>query len=94
MGQWSASRAYKSAQPSHFSAFHPKSQGVAPMLYSAALCRGLIEAHNGTWPTHGARSGIPRLYAAASLKLQEEHDRHRNLPRYSAALCRGLIEAC
>ena len=38
------------------------------MRYSAALCRGLIEA-----PPLGAREGvreqrIPRLYAAASLK--------------------------
>ena len=35
--------------------------------YSAALCRGLIEAPNSPASTPGSWS-IPRLYAAASLK--------------------------
>ena len=41
-----------------------------------------------------AASGIPRLYAAASLKREHGCVRlpHRAV-RYSAALCRGLIEA-
>ena len=62
--------------------------------YSAALCRGLIEAapRSGTSGTPGRR--IPRLYAAASLKqprgLQPRLHARRT---YSAALCRGLIEA-
>ena len=37
---------------------------------------------------------IPRLYAAASLKLLAGHEgRGEAQERYSAALCRGLIEA-
>ena len=54
--------------------------------FSAALCRGLIEASD---LSVGARVRFPRLYAAASL--------FRNigvrLGAFSAALCRGLIEA-
>ena len=38
--------------------------------YSAALCRGLIEAPAARPPRPGRRAGIPRLYAAASLKLE------------------------
>ena len=61
--------------------------------YSAALCRGLIEAQE--FRSHGTvfYPGIPRLYAAASLKRRARRSRHRRLPWYSAALCRGLIEA-
>ena len=36
--------------------------------YSAALCRGLIEIWESTSESRKARPGIPRLYAAASLK--------------------------
>ena len=36
--------------------------------YSAALCRGLIEASTLDIATLGALNCIPRLYAAASLK--------------------------
>ena len=38
-------------------------------LYSAALCRGLIEARFDVVRQPAARACIPRLYAAASLKL-------------------------
>ena len=39
----------------------------AKALYSAATCRGLIEASEGA--THAPRqTGIPRQHAAASLK--------------------------
>ena len=37
--------------------------------FSAALCRGLIEAFAGRWPAPAPRTRFPRLYAAASLKL-------------------------
>ena len=37
--------------------------------YSAALCRGLIEADGGVWRQGVGQVRIPRLYAAASLKL-------------------------
>ena len=37
--------------------------------YSAALCRGLIEATPHRRISSASASGIPRLYAAASLKL-------------------------
>ena len=37
--------------------------------------------------------GFPRLYAAASLKLQPHVDLGRGVHAFSAALCRGLIEA-
>ena len=42
-----------------------------PSSYSAALCRGLIEAAWARRRTCRRASGIPRLYAAASLKLVE-----------------------
>ena len=61
--------------------------------YSAALCRGLIEAYpanSAAWP---ARQSIPRLYAAASLKLGFCLLQAFFWDLYSAALCRGLIEA-
>ena len=38
-------------------------------------------------------AGIPRLYAAASLKHGDVRHRVRDVEEYSAALCRGLIEA-
>ena len=36
---------------------------------------------------------IPRLYAAASLKLMTQRTKAELKAAYSAALCRGLIEA-
>ena len=40
--------------------------------FSAALCRGLIEADfDGSRPT-GRNRGFPRLYAAASLKRRDK----------------------
>ena len=74
--------------------------GFDDRAYSAALCRGLIEAYARRRPTrsrlrrHGVR--IPRLYAAASLKLRVLHATSTitaSGASYSAALCRGLIEA-
>ena len=62
--------------------------------YSAALCRGLIEAAvEMASRIRLTRMGIPRLYAAASLK--QDIDIFEDIDRgvYSAALCRGLIEA-
>ena len=61
--------------------------------YSAALCRGLIEALETLCQIITTEEGIPRLYAAASLKRgsRRRHALRRRL--YSAALCRGLIEA-
>ena len=38
-------------------------------MFSAALCRGLIEAEYTPGGCFPYRSGFPRLYAAASLKL-------------------------
>ena len=61
--------------------------------YSAALCRGLIEAPNDPLPHPPIPRGIPRLYAAASLKLVTVFAILREVGQYSAALCRGLIEA-
>ena len=42
----------------------------SPFPFSAALCRGLIEAAPGTGTGPQSARGFPRLYAAASLKLQ------------------------
>ena len=42
--------------------------GRRPGLFSAALCRGLIEAGPPTGPSCAALGRFPRLYAAASLK--------------------------
>ena len=61
--------------------------------YSAALCRGLIEARNTARCGFLRASGIPRLYAAASLKPAEGQTVPSIERTYSAALCRGLIEA-
>ena len=63
-------------------------------MYSAALCRGLIEALVITRPCRRRRRRrIPRLYAAASLKPVTVVDNDGWENAYSAALCRGLIEA-
>ena len=62
-------------------------------MNSAVLCRGLIEAAR---PRRRARSnspGIPRFYAAASLKRPKCQPPFRPRPMNSAVLCRGLIEA-
>ena len=64
-----------------------------PNAYSAALCRGLIEACGSPRFTMPGLSGIPRLYAAASLKRARGGRRAHGRAPYSAALCRGLIEA-
>ena len=40
--------------------------------FSAALCRGLIEAHASTGIETSKLPGFPRLYAAASLKQLDE----------------------
>ena len=61
-------------------------------MFSAALCRGLIEA-DGRGDTRVARAGFPRLYAAASLKQSVRAYVRALLSMFSAALCRGLIEA-
>ena len=61
--------------------------------FSAALCRGLIEARMACGVTWTARSCFPRLYAAASLKQSVADEDGYPLVRFSAALCRGLIEA-
>ena len=62
-------------------------------LYSAALCRGLIEATDLVENVKQFQWGIPRLYAAASLKLAVAGRGGEFPGSYSAALCRGLIEA-
>ena len=62
-------------------------------MYSAALCRGLIEAAGLLGVTPKDVRGIPRLYAAASLKRGERRRQALFRMPYSAALCRGLIEA-
>ena len=57
------------------------------------LRRGLIEATSSRRRPSERGRGIPRLYAAASLKpKRKQFDVHVGFP-YSAALCRGLIEA-
>ena len=61
--------------------------------FSAALCRGLIEAATSTTSASARWGGFPRLYAAASLKRLARDPRHPRMERFSAALCRGLIEA-
>ena len=48
--------------------------GTTGYAFSAALCRGLIEA--GSWPGSAPPPAprFPRLYAAASLKLANEEN--------------------
>ena len=72
---------------------HREHPAVEPVAFSAALCRGLIEARWSDVTAPVARPGFPRLYAAASLKHSDLRRAHRQLPVFSAALCRGLIEA-
>ena len=61
--------------------------------FSAALCRGLIEARQTGMPSANTVERFPRLYAAASLKLLRDAQQCREFALFSAALCRGLIEA-
>ena len=62
-------------------------------LFSAALCRSLIEARHEPGPPTTATASFLRLYAAASLKLYLRADDGSGWGRFSAALCRSLIEA-
>ena len=68
-------------------------QRLACRQFSAALCRGLIEAANASSSFDRSAPGFPRLYAAASLKLHRAASAFPLPCRFSAALCRGLIEA-
>ena len=61
--------------------------------FSAALCRGLIEARITSAPSAPCSRRFPRLYVAASLKPARGRSRERAAREFSAALCRGLIEA-
>ena len=61
--------------------------------FSAALCRGLIEASSVERSPVLREPCFPRLYAAASLKLLVAPPRVDVPGPFSAALCRGLIEA-
>ena len=61
--------------------------------FSAALCRGLIEASSAEQAAANRDARFPRLYAAASLKLFRARYSRIRVAWFSAALCRGLIEA-
>ena len=61
--------------------------------FSAALCRGLIEATLFARYLLSSAGGFPRLYAAASLKQRIRGEGRHDMKKFSAALCRGLIEA-
>ena len=63
------------------------------MGFSAALCRGLIEARHVLAAECSSDQCFPRLYAAASLKLYVNGNFVPVVHAFSAALCRGLIEA-
>ena len=63
------------------------------MMFSAALCRGLIEAYRTALDLSCRTTRFPRLYAAASLKRPPVDATYRGARGFSAALCRGLIEA-
>ena len=62
-------------------------------MFSAALCRGLIEAGIVNCLVDNIVYSFPRLYAAASLKPIPVLPLVAPAVRFSAALCRGLIEA-
>ena len=71
-----------------------KSNVADVSTFSAALCRGLIEACRGFSPLGKPAARFPRLYAAASLKRVRKGFARRLISEwFSAALCRGLIEA-
>ena len=61
--------------------------------FSAALCRGLIEALLLQRALSCGWRCFPRLYAAASLKHAPGGPEAPEEGAFSAALCRGLIEA-
>ena len=61
--------------------------------FSAALCRGLIEASPSEVSNMERYACFPRLYAAASLKQVAGRNEQGTDRGFSAALCRGLIEA-
>ena len=56
-------------------------------MYSAALCRGLIEAPTLHTQDLIGPKGIPRLYAAASLKLLWRNERATG----SSSVFRGFM---
>ena len=74
-----------------------RGEGIARLAgrakFSAALCRGLIEASPHGRPARAQACGFPRLYAAASLKRRFRLRDCAPAGAFSAALCRGLIEA-
>ena len=64
------------------------------VMYSAALCRGLIEASISSAKPRSSLQRIPRLYAAASLKLEDRalaHQHPHRIPRLYAAASLKLI---
>ena len=61
-------------------------------MFSAALCRGLIEGRLSRTCRTSRAGSFPRLYAAASLKAMSVMIVMACLLVFSAALCRGLIE--
>ena len=66
---------------------------------SAALCRGLIEARTAVRHCTAPSWGLPRLYAAASLKRcvggSADHDHQHGLPRlYAAASLKPYTQTC
>ena len=78
-------RLYAAASLKHL---HAELVELLVELYSAALCRGLIEATSPPTPEHDALRRIPRLYAAASLKLPADVApllHHLRIPRLYAA---------
>ena len=66
--------------------------------FSAALCRGLIEARRGSRRARDCGARFPRLYAAASLKHLRLHDRRQmrgGFPRlYAAASLKQTMPRC
>ena len=76
---------------------HLKSGSVGP-AFSAALCRGLIEADRKLSRAESWTTGFPRLYAAASLKQPEKGRASANdgirFPRlYAAASLKRQLES-
>ena len=71
-------------------------RGQAHHLFSAALCRGLIEADYAAGDDLIWREGFPRLYAAALLKptpVPEEDHKDGSFPRlYAAASLKRVME--
>ena len=68
----------------------------ARRAFSAALCRGLIEARWSMPTGSGGCAGFPRLYAAASLKPTKNGmfgEPFKRFPRLYAAASLKLIQA-